>query len=311
MSFDVAFIVGSKTDLPTIEESKMFGFWDNGGINWVADVISADRNPGVLQARCGDLLKEGVKVFGSAAGMAARLPGTIAGHLKHFVPVIGVALSSPEFPDGLDATLSIIRPPAGCPVGFAGVGIKGLRNAAVFIAQMLTNKPESQLVSIVARDENDCRAMEEADLTNILTQCKVNWEQLTWRQGDPSDPCQGMMERGVRICIVSLRTTNLFKEKLIFPNFSPLMISLPLPSDGFPNVRDALEVLVEPPVDWPVVSTGIGKAGLRNAALLTAQILAASDSEKGKETREGLASYYNANRKEPQIGYRKNERKGV
>ena len=139
MNLDVAFIIGSETDLPAVEESKMFEVWDRCGVNWNLDIISADRNPGVLKDRCDQLLKEGVKVWVAAAGMAARLPGSIAAHTKYLLPVIGLALPSPEFPDALDSTLSIVRPPAGCPVIFAGIGKAGLRNAAIIAIQILTS----------------------------------------------------------------------------------------------------------------------------------------------------------------------------
>lgn len=310
MNLDMAFIIGSKTDSPIVDESKMLEVWNQYEMNWILDIISADRNPMALKDRCDQLLKRRVKVIAAAAGMAARLPGTVASYLRYMLPVIGIALPSPEFPDALDSTFSIARPPAGCPVGFAGARIRGLRNAAIFIAQMLTNRPESQLVSIVTGSKSDYRAIEEAEMINVLTRCKVNWEHLTWRQGDLSDYCQGMVERKVRICITSLRITNSFKEKLIFPNFSPLMISLPLPSDGFSNAKKALEALAEPPEDWPVVSTGIGKAGLRNAALFTVQILATGDNKKGKEIKDRLTGYFNTTRKEPQLAYRKSQKKG-
>jgi len=136
---DVAFIIGSKTDLPTVEESKMFEVWDLCGISWNLDIISADRNPGTLKDRCDQLIKDGVKVFVVAAGMAARLPGTVAAHAKYLLPIIGVALPSDEFHDALDSTLSITRPPAGCPVIFAGISKAGLRNAAIIVVQILAN----------------------------------------------------------------------------------------------------------------------------------------------------------------------------
>lgn len=135
----VAIVIGSESDLPVVEKSGMFDVLDQCGISWELSIISADRNPGVLSDYCAKARQEGVKVFIAAAGMAARLPGTIAAHTKYLLPVIGVALPSEEFPNALDSTFSIIRPPSGCPVIFAGIGKAGLKNAAIVVAQILAN----------------------------------------------------------------------------------------------------------------------------------------------------------------------------
>lgn len=135
----VAIIIGSKTDLPVVEESGMFDVLDQCGISWELSIISADRNPGKLSGYCDEARQKGVRIFIGAAGMAARLPGTIAANTKYFLPVIGVALPSEEFPNAQDASLSITRTPSGCPVLFAGIGKAGLKNAAIAAAQILAN----------------------------------------------------------------------------------------------------------------------------------------------------------------------------
>lgn len=135
----VSVIIGSKTDLPVVEKSGMFEVLDQCGISWELSIISADRNPGMLSDYCAKVRPEGVRVFIAAAGMAARLPGTIAAHTKYQLPVIGVALPSEEFPDALDSLLSIVRSPSGCPVLFAGIGKAGLKNATIAAAQILAN----------------------------------------------------------------------------------------------------------------------------------------------------------------------------
>ena len=139
MSEVISMIVGSKTDLPVVEESGMFEVWDQCEIEYEVSIISADRNPGVLRDHCEKVTQKGVRVLIGAAGMAARLPGTIAAHVKYMLPVIGVALPSEGFPDAQDALLSITRPPAGCPVLCTGIGKAGLRNAAIAAVQILSN----------------------------------------------------------------------------------------------------------------------------------------------------------------------------
>lgn len=142
MNLQVAVVIASQTDLPLIEESGMLEILDQCGIQWELSIISADRNPEVLSDYCEKARKEKVRVFIAAAGMAARLPGTIAAHCKYLVPVIGVALPSEEFPDAMDSLLSITRVSSGCPVLFAGVGKAGLKNASLAAAQILANSQD-------------------------------------------------------------------------------------------------------------------------------------------------------------------------
>ncbi len=307
MSLDVNFIIGSKTDLPAVEASKMFGLWESARISWNLDIISADRNPDILKTRCDQLLKEGVKVILAAAGMAARLPGTIAGHFRHFMPVIGVALPSEDFPDALDSVFSIARPPAGCPVGCAGVGSTGLRNAALFIAQMLKSKSERPSVSIFLADEKDFQTIKEAGVIDTLSCCKLDWQRLAWSEDSFIECYEGAIKKGTKIFITSFRFANLFKKITDDIQSAPLVISVPLPSDKFPDAKTALESITRLPADFPVVSTGIGKAGLRNAALFAAQILANGGGETSIKIKDGLSTYFNSNRKEPQLSTMKSQ----
>lgn len=132
-------IIGSKTDKPILKSSGMLDVLDQCGVPYDVSVISADRNPGVLSGHCDEARQKGVRIFIAGAGMAARLPGTIAANAKYILPVIGVPLPSEDFPNALDAILSITRGPAGCPVGCTGVGKAGFKNAALFAVQILAS----------------------------------------------------------------------------------------------------------------------------------------------------------------------------
>lgn len=305
----VAIIIGSKTDMPVVEESKIFGILDQGGVTWNLDIISVHRNASTLKDRCEQLIKDGVKAIITAAGMAALLPSSVASHVKYMLPVIGAALPSEDFPDAIDSVFSIARPPAGCPVAIAGTGIAGLRNAATFVVQMLKNKPEQPFVLIVPGSDRDFQVIEEAEMINVLDRCKVGWDRLVWSPENFIGRYKEAIEKGTKIFITGYRFANLFKEVTVDIQSAPLVISIPLPSDNFSNAEAALESIARLPIDYPAVSTGIGKAGLRNAALFTAQILATGDNKKGKEIKDGLTGYFNTVRKEPQLGYKKSQRK--
>ncbi len=76
---------------------------------------------------------QGGKLIIAAAGLAAHLPGVVAG--ATILPVIGVPMSSGAL-EGIDALYSIVQMPAGIPV--ATVGIGAARNAALLAVQILT-----------------------------------------------------------------------------------------------------------------------------------------------------------------------------
>lgn len=75
---------------------------------------------------------QGGKLIIAAAGLAAHLPGIVAG--ATILPVIGVPLNSGAL-EGIDALYSIVQMPAGIPV--ATVGIGAARNAALLAVQVL------------------------------------------------------------------------------------------------------------------------------------------------------------------------------
>jgi phosphoribosylaminoimidazole carboxylase, PurE protein len=81
---------------------------------------------------------QGGKIIIAAAGLAAHLPGVVAG--ATILPVIGVPLSSGAL-EGIDALYSIVQMPPGIPV--ATVGIGAARNAALLAVQILAFQDEA------------------------------------------------------------------------------------------------------------------------------------------------------------------------
>ena len=77
------------------------------------------------------------------------------------------------------------------------------------------------------------------------------------------------------------------------------VIGVPLPSDGFPDGRDALLAMYRMPPGKPVAV-----CGLANAGLLVAQLIGISN----EEVRELLNDYLEQNQRKPEIGIISSER---
>jgi 5-(carboxyamino)imidazole ribonucleotide mutase len=88
---------------------------------------------------------QGGNIIIAAAGLAAHLPGVVAG--STILPVIGVPLSSGAM-EGIDALYSIVQMPPGIPV--ATVGIGAARNAALLAVQILA--VQDQVLSLKVKD---------------------------------------------------------------------------------------------------------------------------------------------------------------
>lgn len=103
---------------------------------------------------------QGGKLIIAAAGLAAHLPGVVAG--ATILPVIGVPLSSGAM-EGIDALYSIVQMPPGIPV--ATVGIGAARNAALLAVQILAIQDEALSIKVKdyrAQMLKDIEAKDEA-----------------------------------------------------------------------------------------------------------------------------------------------------
>ena len=132
MKIQVAIMMGSKNDMPTVEETA--GMLKQFGVAHEMKVLSAHRTPKETAAYAEALAGRGVKVVICAAGGSAALSGVVAAHTM--LPVIGIPLDSMGF-NGLDALLSTIQMPAGVPVAGVGVGKPGAKNAALIAIRIL------------------------------------------------------------------------------------------------------------------------------------------------------------------------------
>ena len=131
-SVSVGIFMGSKSDLPIVEESAKI--LSNFGVSYDLNVLSAHRTPHEVVRKLEELENKGVKIFIAAAGMAAHLAGVIAAHTHK--PVLGIPLGGGDM-NGLDSLMSTVQMPKGIPVGTVAIGKDGAINAALYAASIL------------------------------------------------------------------------------------------------------------------------------------------------------------------------------
>jgi len=141
MSKDVAIVMGSDSDWPTMSEAATV--LDDLGISYDVDVVSAHRTPHEMLDFASGAATAGYKVIIAGAGGAAHLPGMIASATT--LPVIGVPVPLKTL-DGMDSLLSIVQMPAGIPV--ATVGIGNSKNAGLLAARIIGSSDSKVAIKI-------------------------------------------------------------------------------------------------------------------------------------------------------------------
>jgi 5-(carboxyamino)imidazole ribonucleotide mutase len=127
----VAVIMGSKSDLPIMQEAvDTLAIFE---IDTHLDVVSAHRTTDKMIEFGKSAHENGIDVIIAGAGGAAHLPGMVASISP--LPVIGVPIKSSNSIDGWDSILSILQMPGGVPV--ATVALNGAKNAALLACQIL------------------------------------------------------------------------------------------------------------------------------------------------------------------------------
>lgn len=127
--------MGSDSDMSVM--AKAADILDQFGISYEMRIISAHRNPDVLEDFIDDFLGQGGEVIIAGAGKAAALPGVVASMFPR--PVIGVPIKTSDL-GGVDSLYSIVQMPPGIPV--ATVAINGAANAGILAAQILATHDE-------------------------------------------------------------------------------------------------------------------------------------------------------------------------
>ena len=155
----VAVVMGSKSDLPVMQEA--IDFLKVLDIEVFVDIVSAHRTPEKLMDFGQNAHKRGIAVIVAGAGGAAHLPGMLAAMTP--LPVIGVPVKSSNSIDGWDSILSILQMPSGVPV--ATVALNGGKNAGILAAQILGSYDASVQQKIIDYKEN----LKQAVLTAAAT----------------------------------------------------------------------------------------------------------------------------------------------
>lgn len=138
---EIDIIIGSKTDEGKIKNSGMLDLLNQVEVSWDLSIISAHRHKEKLRKHCNAAIHEGTKVFITAAGMSAGLPGDVASTVGIQAIVIGVPLLSNDgFCGGLDSLLSTTRMPKGVPLLIGGVDEAGLFNAAICACKIVIDE---------------------------------------------------------------------------------------------------------------------------------------------------------------------------
>ncbi|MCI6288195.1 MAG: 5-(carboxyamino)imidazole ribonucleotide mutase [Lentisphaeria bacterium] len=158
MSAQVAVIMGSKSDLPSLKGA--FDTLRNFNIPFEARVISAHRTPDTAAEYAKSAEERGIKVIICAAGMAAHLAGVIAAHTV--LPVIGIPMASEPF-SGFDALLAMVQMPPGIPVSTVTAGPAGAKNAALSAVAILALSSSELNARLKAFRAEQTRKVEEAD----------------------------------------------------------------------------------------------------------------------------------------------------
>lgn len=144
----VAIIMGSKSDLPVMQEA--IDILNGFDIEIEVDIVSAHRTPEKLFDFSQNAHTRGISVIIAGAGGAAHLPGMVAAMSP--LPVIGVPIKSSNSIDGWDSVLSILQMPGGVPV--ATVALNGAKNAGILAAQIIGTSDKSTLEKIIAYKES-------------------------------------------------------------------------------------------------------------------------------------------------------------
>ncbi len=158
MAAEIAIIMGSKSDLPSLKGA--FDTLKKFDLTFEARVLSAHRTPDAAAEYAKNAEARGIKIIICAAGMAAHLGGVIAAHT--ILPVIGIPMAGEPF-RGWDALLAMVQMPPGIPVATVTAGSAGAKNAALLAVAILALSNQELAGKLKEFRAAQTRQVEEAD----------------------------------------------------------------------------------------------------------------------------------------------------
>jgi 5-(carboxyamino)imidazole ribonucleotide mutase len=158
----IGIILGSKSDLPTMENTKTI--LERFNVEYELKIISAHRAPELLYQYAKTAEKRGIKVLIAGAGGAAHLPGVLAALTT--IPVIGVPIQSKAL-NGLDSLLSIVQMPKGIPVATVAIGDAGAANAALLAISILSGSDEELKTKLINYRQEMKKGFVDHELSDI------------------------------------------------------------------------------------------------------------------------------------------------
>ena len=139
----VGILMGSKSDWDVM--NNVMETLEALNIPYEAKILSAHRNPELVNDYSKTARDRGLKVIIAGAGMAAALPGVIAALTP--LPVLGVPMET-KVMGGMDSLLSMAQMPGGVPVGTLAIGKAGAKNAALLAAAILALSDEKIALAV-------------------------------------------------------------------------------------------------------------------------------------------------------------------
>ena len=153
----VGVIMGSKSDWEAMQHVAIT--LRDFAVPYESRIVSAHRTPDLMVDYAHTALDRGLALIIAGAGVAAHLPGMVAGHT--LLPVIGVPIQSRAL-NGMDSLLSIVQMPAGVPVATMAIGKAGAINAALLAVAVLGNtQPRLRTALQQFRQKRAQQVMEE------------------------------------------------------------------------------------------------------------------------------------------------------
>ena len=156
-------------------------------------------------------------------------------------------------------------------------------------------------LAIFVGSDSDYGIITESGMLDILDACGIEWtfgKCSAHRNADDVGPeCVALMDNGCHLFMgIAGMAAHLAGALAGHTKGRKMIIGVPLPSDILDGM-DALLSMVRMPPGMPVSVVGIGKSGLKNAAILAAQVLAHTDGN----VEEKLDAYQTANTPKSQM----------